>query len=81
MVGNKCYSCGKHEQEMTPLRYQRADGVVGMSYRMCWDCKPEQIGRLRRMGFKMLDGFLPPTWLSDAQVIGYRIFVLGVRDG
>jgi hypothetical protein len=47
-------SCGQRGQEVAPLRYQRSDGVNGMSQPICSDCAPEQVRRLERMGFRMV---------------------------
>lgn len=52
----KCHYCGVRSQEVAPLRYQRHDGVNGMSYPICAHCANEQGWRLERSGFTLVYG-------------------------
>ena len=55
----QCRECGKTGVNFDPLYYIRHDGVPGMSYAICPECQPEQIHRLERLGFTMVD--IKPT--------------------
>jgi|HubBroStandDraft_1064217.scaffolds.fasta_scaffold439550_2 hypothetical protein len=58
---------------MTSLRYRRlGDHAEGTSYPMCWNCKPEQIWRLERMGFTMLAGDEPPDAATATRLEMWR---------
>jgi hypothetical protein len=47
----RCHSCGKQSPDVSPLRYVRTDGVRGMSYPDCAECRRDNAARLQRLGF------------------------------
>lgn len=49
----RCHSCGKQTAGVRPLTYVRRDGVRGMSYPDCAECRRGNKLRLERMGFTM----------------------------
>jgi hypothetical protein len=49
----RCYSCGRQSRDVASLHYRRADGVRGMSYPDCSDCREQNARRLERLGFTL----------------------------